>query len=174
MKLEEIKKEEMAALESLANANVQIGKAKAALVTLKKEEAEYIYGREKEVEKKVEGVLANSKKALKESKENWAELKVLADTTKSLAAFVTETQEELVKTIGSFKEKQKAWDADLTTRENESREVLKDIQVQKKEIEKETKKIQEANKEIEKEHLRLKDERGTLARAIQRLNNNRV
>ena len=46
MKIEDVKHEEMAALESLAKTNVDIGKARGALAILKADEVKYLTERE--------------------------------------------------------------------------------------------------------------------------------
>lgn len=164
----------MAALQSLADTNVEIGKAKGALATLKKDEIDYLKERETRASSLVDKVLEASKEVIQKAWNNYARLKELMQMSRGFATFLVEASDKFHTLYETFKENVAEWEKKIKKQEADISEVKKALVEQEKDIEKEKKGIEKAKKQIEIDKLRIKDDTERLARAVERLKSNRV
>lgn len=164
----------MAALESLAKTNIEVGKSKAALVSLQKDETNYLAQREAKATKLVLKVIEDSVKALQEAGGNYAEIKKLQQMAADFAAYLVEAAEKFHTLYETFTANTDEWEVSVKKTEKELAAIRKGLQELAKELAEEKKGIDQAYTLIARDRIRIKDDTERLARSIERLKHNRV
>lgn len=169
-----ISKEHMDALRVLADTNVEISKAKELLSGLKKTESEYLTEREGKAIERIAQVLEDSRVLVAETAKNYAEAHSLSMEVSGFAKFLCEAHKDLDRLFTTFKEKQDAWDVEVSQQEAVIALIKREVETDKVTIANDKKGIENANKKLANDRRKLEDERGTLERAINRLKQGRI
>lgn len=158
-----IEKDKMDALKALSNVNLKISEAKNVLEGIKKEEAQYIESREKEVTKKIENVLEESRLLITETKSNYQEAKELYINASSLAQFLVEVYGSFTKAKEEFDRRNELWDANFKQQGTELVQLRKEVEIDQKGIESEKKGLEIIRENIKTDRQNLESQRVTLA-----------
>jgi len=170
----EINKETMDSLKALADTNMKISEAKSTLYTLQKEQVEYLRNREKLTLEQVQKVLDNSKALVRETNENYEQVKTFYNTVSSYAQFLSEAHTNFDSLIGVFAEKSELWSQEIKRQEDEILTQKNRLKADHAKITDEREGIERAKVKLQEVERKLTSDRGTLERAIQRLKNNRI
>lgn len=174
MNIEEVEKEKMAALETLAKTNMEIGKARGAFAAIKGDETAYLKERETRATSLVGKVLEESREAIKKAFSNYAKIKELLQMASSFASYITSASEQFHALYETFTELVGEWEKKVKKQQEDIAEVRLSLVEQEKAIEKDKKTLEKARKQLEIDKLRVKDDTERLSRAVARLKNNRV
>lgn len=149
MNIQELNKQTMTAMETLANTNVKIGEAKGILQKLQEIETTYLEEREKATVLKIDSILNESEHLLSKIHSNHEEINHFYSTTASFVGFLSEIQDKFLKTITSFNQKADQWEEYVKKTQSKIDLLNRDIKVQQQGIETDKKSIEKGLKAIE-------------------------
>lgn len=169
-----VTKESMDALQALADTNMKVSQAKAALAKLEEDETEYLLSREQRVVERLNRTLIQSETLVTETLNNYALVKSFADAVSHTADAVVAATQEIVRRDETFKDTINAFEAHCNTQEAKLAEQKKVIQSAHILLNSEKEGIERQKKLLSEKSRKIADERATLERAITRLTEQRI
>lgn len=174
MNIQEITKENMEAMQTLADTNVKIGEAKGSLEAIKAIEIAYLEAREKKAVSVVQKVLEDSKALLSEAATNYLKVKELSATASSFARFLIEAHDSFKQLVVKFEEKGILWEEQVKRQEDEFVKLRNDIKRDRILLDNDQAALDTRRKQMDVEKRKLDDDRQTLDRAIKRLKEGKI
>lgn len=164
----------MQSLKLLADTNMEISKAREGLSAIKKLETEYLAEREKKVIAHLETVLEESKGVVRQTKENHDAVKNLLTSAQGYSEAVLKGYEDFKQLVAAFEERDIEWERDTERTRKHLEEEKKVLSIQKITIDQGQEALTRAWEQLAKDQRKLAVDRGTLARAIERLKKNKI
>ncbi|MFA6095412.1 MAG: hypothetical protein WC767_01055 [Candidatus Paceibacterota bacterium] len=156
MSLETIKKEEMESMRVLAETNMKISEAKAALSGIETSKDEFMAAREKEALEVVASTLEKIAEMLKDIGTNYEKLKEIRGLVLNIVDFadtfskqIVSMKEELSESSEKATEKIRSWRLELEKREEEIKASLLSIESEKSALSEAWEKLRKAQKRLE-------------------------
>lgn len=169
-----IDKQQIEALKGLADLNIRVSDMRNTLSTLEKEEETFLLSREKKELKRIEALLEDSKDILSQTQTNFQEAKEFQSSVIALSDYLKEAHDKFQGIVALYEEKSSEWDKEIEAQEMEVSKIKQELRVERIKIESENKAIISAKKVLEEGNRKLESDRGTLARAIERLKAKRI
>lgn len=164
----------MDALRALADTNLKVSEARNTLSKLQQEETEYLISREKKAVGRIIKILADSHSLVEETNKNY---ELISDFCQS----VTESSKFLSQALEAFqalsKEKEafyETWERDIKNQEDTIVSLRNGLKVEGSAVKGMIGQLETERKKIVDDTRKVADERGKVARAIERLKNNRI
>jgi len=169
-----LSKEQMDAVQFLAETNMKIGEAKATLIKLEQSETSYFEEREKKVMGRIQKVLDDSKDLLIEAQSNYSQIRELRNTVSSVAGFLSKAYEAFVGLLKDFRERNDLWDNKVSEIEEGFAKIRQEINSDKVRIINDQESLKRWEKSLDLERKKIVSDRGELDRAITRLKEGRI
>lgn len=170
----EVTKQHMDALKGLADTNLKISEARNALVQLQEQETEYLVSRERKAVARIQRVLEESRTLLEETNRNYEIIEDFGRSVREGTQFLTEANESFQKLLEAKDQHYQDWETDIKNQEETIVSLRNGLKLELSTVQSEKSQVEVAKMNLVKEKRKLDDERGTLARAIQRLKNNKI
>ncbi len=165
---------QMEALKALSDMNLKVSEVRAELSELETMKEAFIVSREKEVSERIDALLQESRETIKETVQNYQDMKSFHKEVSTFADILRENKESFVKLVDSFEESKELWSKQVEEQENALIEAKKTLTVDRVKIENDRKSIESARKELERATRKLESDRGTIDRKIARLKANKI
>ncbi len=162
-----LNQDSMKAMETLANTNVEISKAKGILFDLKVEESTYLEEREQRVIKAIEKILEDSEGIIEKINGNHQEVTNFYNTVVSFVGFLSEMQEKLHVVIGDFNKNADQWEEKCKKEEERLATIARNLEAQSKGIAIDKKLIADGFKKLEEDKKLIESRQAQLASALQ-------
>lgn len=174
MDITQVDAQKMDALKALSETNLKVSDARVNLANLKEEEGQFIKERENNAVKRVQEIFEESRLVLNEAAHNYQMTTELASTTTDFSSFLLDAYDKFKDIRTSFAEHRTKWEEEVKKREEQLGELKKHVEVDRKLVETSKGTIEKALKSLEVERKKIDDDRQTLARATERLKQNRI
>lgn len=174
MEIQEINKEKMEALQSLAKTNVAVGEVRGILVKMKAEESAYLTERENKALAQVQKILEESQDTINEAFSNYEEIKKFASDASDFATALVESYKEFQALQETFEEYTKEWHLNIEATEKHLNDLKLKIKIDRKQLDSDKEWVRKQEKNIADEKRKIQSDRGALDRAIKRLKENRI
>lgn len=170
----EVTKQHMEALNALAQTNLDISAAKEILSKMQEEETEYLISREKKAIDRLKKVMQDSKDLVDETNKNYEFITNFVRTVHDSTTFLAEALAVFTSVTQLFHNKQEAWEIDCKEQEETINNIRNGIKISQEKLENDQKALAMRMQEMENIRRKLEDERGTLARAVERLKQGKI
>lgn len=169
LNIEELEKEKMEKVKELASTNMKISEAKNLLFKLQEDETAYLVEREKKALNKIDEVLKDSQKILKETHSNYAEVHEFCQTIVSFVDFLHSAQDTFKEMLTEFRERDDEWQKEFNVQQEKSIEIKKILGIERINIEKEKKWIENERKKLSDERSRISSQQHQIKVALELL-----
>lgn len=142
----EVSKEQMQALQTLADTNLKISEAKNTLLRLQEEETDYLVSREKKAVEKIEQVVKDSQSLVNEIKDNHEKVQEFYQTVSSFTGFMTETYDKFHHISEDFEKRTEAWEIKVKTQMSDVSLIRKEVQKDREKLDKELEALKDKEK----------------------------
>lgn len=166
----ELLKEKMEVVKAIAQANIELSRAKETFSKLKEEEKEYLKDREKLVLERIDAAVAGSKHLLDEIHENHEKVKDFYKSVMLCSDFLDEAYEKFSELVVNFNEKSERAEKVITEKEENLSLLKKDIDIQRSRIESDMEIIKKKEKFIKDEKALIESRQKQIKAALQVLN----
>lgn len=172
MNIETLTKENMEALQKLADVNLAISEANSKLEDLKSRETEYLKIRKGKVAEQIEALYQGSADLLEKTHKNYEGVHTFCNILTNYKGFLEENYAAFQKMLTEFEERNKEWNRRYEEQVAELGRQEKIVRKDEEEIKKGKKEVAEANEQIRRDRIKIEDERRTLQRTVERLKAN--
>ncbi len=164
----------MQAAKELADINVLVSQGKALLKKIQEDKDSFVESQKKEVIDVIHKLVEESKNLFEEAKSNYAGVHEFHETLMGFSKFLQDGQAEFKKMLADFAEASTAERKEIEEAREEVRKLRQQVEADANENVREKKALAVAKGFIERDRLKLADDQGTIARAINRLKENRI
>lgn len=169
-----VSKQEMQALQALADTTLRVSAAKASLIKLEETETEYLVSREKKAVDRIQAAFDASKGLVEETNKNYELIADFATSVREGATFLAEAYEKFTAFCTEKTAFFEAWERDIKNQEETVNGLRKLLKVEKVVIESDKRGIETTKRALSEQSRKIEDDRGTLERAVKRLKDNRI
>lgn len=166
----ELDHEKMNLVKVLADTNMKISEAKAALFKLQENETEYLELREKKAVARIQKMLEDSRELLTETEQNYNEVHRFHETVSKFAEYLVSSHVKFSELLEDFKKRSEVWDAYVDKQNSDLSEIRKNIKSDQVRIINDREGIDRAMKKIESEKSVIESRQAQIKIALEVLN----
>lgn len=162
----QVTNEQMIALKALADTNMKVSEVKATLIKIEETKQEYFKIREEETIKRINKIISESSKILKEAQLNYYETTQFHHTTASYADALATAHSILLQNVSDFDKRQVLWEKSMKEQEDILNEIKKGIVIENVRILNDKKGIERAQKKIEQDKVLIESRQAQIKSAL--------